>query len=58
MIVIGLLKSKPNKADSKKKNAENLKSEIKALRKLGLKEDPCLPESLHESAIKQISALS
>ena len=58
VVVIGLLKSKPAKADTKKKKAENLKNEMKAIRKLGLTEDIVLPKTLHESAIKQISSCS
>ena len=58
VVIIALLKTKPSKPDAKRKKADNLKSELKCVRKLGLKEDIVLPKSLHEATIKQISALS
>jgi hypothetical protein len=58
MIIIALLKSKPSKPEKKKDKAEQLKEEMKTLRKHGLKEEQVLPKTLHDGAIKAISALS
>ena len=58
MVIIGLVKGKPSKPEKKQEKANNLKEEMKLLRKHGLKEEEVLGKSLHESAIKQISTLS
>ena len=56
-IVMGLIRTKPTKPEQKQKKTENLKNELKALRKLDLKEEAVLPKSILDAAIKQISSL-